>query len=537
MVQYPLKVLHIENQEQQHVSNRLKASQLEELPFVFTCIRWPEDAEQMLRIQREMISAQHGERDYDLSQLPFDVYLADLNLRDDSDNFSDFNAAQARYAEAAGLTTAALMACNFMQHPACIIPYTAYSTELEAPQYDLVKRLLPDTVLVDWEAEELISKNFNIQTQLPRISRQYREVIKVAARAGHVSIPYRELRRLLQQLCSSHELSEGTDEESTVIIPSDETIVMSTAWGCRRISLRAFWYDHDQGQHVDVCNLREWLDGFAPSSDELLAWQMAIRYFLLRQSEASWKRYQLSRALQSISKGKDGRNELIVKAICEEIGLDVHQVLNDPKHVGLPPNWKYPHLVSHPAIKDNDDILRLTILCLFICEEIIRHMRKEFQEEYELRLNQTLRLLLTLPCSEEGDNMADRILEILENREPITMSTVENTLTHLLTESGSFQHASEYEHWRKDMAQNEPLDGASIVRLLDPMPEQLLIDEELGKNTKIGKALVNLHPPFDLESLRHGGVPDINDAERQLAKRFAHELTAEQTLWPRWLKQ
>jgi len=212
MIQYPLKVLHIENQEQQHVSNKFKPSQLEELPFIFTCIRWPEDAEQMLRIQREDVSAQHGGQEYALPLLPFDVYLADLNLRDDTVIPSDFNTTQARHAEAAGLTTAALMACNFMQHPACIIPYTAYTTELEAPQYDLVKRLLPDSVLVDWEAEELISKGFNIQTLLPRISSQYRKVIRMAARAGHVSIPYMELRRLLQQLCSSQGPSDGTDD-------------------------------------------------------------------------------------------------------------------------------------------------------------------------------------------------------------------------------------------------------------------------------------------------------------------------------------
>jgi len=141
-----------------------------------------------------------------------------------------------------------------------------------------------------------------------------------------------------------------------VMIPIEETMAISTAWGRRKISLRAFWYDRDQGQQVDSRDLREWLDGFTPSNDELLAWQMALRYFRLRQSEQSWKRYQLSRALQAMAKGKDGNNIKIVTAICQEIGLDVQQTMNDPKHISLPANWKYPHLISHPTTKDNDDI-------------------------------------------------------------------------------------------------------------------------------------------------------------------------------------
>jgi len=153
-------------------------------------------------------------------------------------------------------------------------------------------------------------------------------------------------------------------------------------------------------------------------------------------------------------------------------------------------------------------------------------------------------MLLALSWGNEGEQFSDIVMERLpnedraavENREQLEITAAEQVILHVLTEHGQFQLASEYEHRRKDMAYNEPLDGASIVRLLDPMPEQLLIDEELEKNKKIGKALVNLHPPFDLESLRRGGVPNVSYAERQLAKRFARELTDDHTLWPRWLK-
>jgi hypothetical protein len=273
----------------------------------------PESSELLLRASRREVWEGRGAEKYELHNCPHDVYLADFRLSEAPEGEFGGELSLASRAEAAGLTTAVLMAASFQDHPATIVPYTAFEEELQA-QRDLLKRLGPDFINIRW-GDELGKLEQGVGSVLEKAISEHRRYLPLAAQRGFIHLGGTERERLAKII----DLREGSAP-----VPWDLEINFETQWGRRRLFLFALWPELgiEPGASIPGTQLGDvlkWLEEFPPHSDaQRAAADLAYTFFCQRISLRSHDRYLLGSWLRE-GFGPDERND--VKILCDKIGL------------------------------------------------------------------------------------------------------------------------------------------------------------------------------------------------------------------------
>jgi len=408
---------------------------------------------------------------------PADVHITDLNMA------NEVCRTTACGAPAAGLTAAIIRAVQAPEHPAVIIPYTAFF-DLFRDQLALLQLFRPKGVHILWDK---VSKH----TELPALFEiavcEYRKAIVAGIESGRVELSVVETERL-RDLARQNEHLDG-----------DEHIELFTAEGCRRFRLGSFFYDtadvQDAGggyefeASIPSTEVAAWLD-LLPAAPAAFreAETLARKFWLVAHSEAAQRIYE-------------GGAENTKAGMPWLLGGEWHDV-DEP---------------------ESCTVVRLAVLFAILLEVAFRRKHSERRDEevfYE-----------TSQSPEDSETRAGTLQE-RARREEQHAERIQRELDILSGMPGG-EADPELHHLGlatvSDFNLVLPLEPGDIVRLMDPLPAGKAV-LSLGRDKRYGKALTGkdnsghfrIGRPLDLLAiLSKGDISSLDGTERLCVKRFA----------------
>lgn len=540
-----LKVLWLEDKIEVDLSIELE-------PFIqVTRLLVPEAAEALLQAQRTVVIGARRAAAYELTECPHDLYIADHRLDEAPTNVVG-DSTPARRAEAAGLTTAVMMALSFPAHPATVMPYTAHDEQIRN-QRDLLKRLCPDFVNVCW-GNEVGKLGRGLAQVLLDTIKAHRAFLADPTNRDLIYLRLTEAARVRAAIETSFRKREPW--------PGQQVITLETQWGSRSILLGALWPEAalrkdvlDASRQAEILS---WLDSFpTPTDEELAARSLADRYFWLSMSDKSKARYRLAHMLRA-GFGPDEGSETndTVRETCAAIGLNpvtiqdyvaAKQLGAEPPKVSIPPEWRVPHLID-AAKKEGlqNAVVRLAVLSLLVQEEAARSaIRDELTDD----LTEPARELLALWSRTYGWGHAEtigrlgRLVAAYVQRDRFDEDDESLGAIKLLFENapsavsnGGFQALLALLSFWDDSHRTDALTARDLPRLIDPLPQQLDTADDKVAGDRIGHALIRLGFPHPTALLSAGNSDQITAIERRAMQRFALDLAFPSDRWPSWMR-
>jgi hypothetical protein len=510
-----------------------------------TRLKVPEAAERLLELTRaDSFATQRGPV-YTLAGPPHDVYIADHRLDEAPTNEVGLPTL-ARQAEAAGLTTAILMALNFPAHPATVSPYTAHEEQIRS-QRDLLQRLIPKNINVTW-TNNVSKLELGTEKVLNDALKAHRDFMPIAAGWGtlHLRVPERERVR--------SEIDECLEKRQSW--PEFRQITLETKWGARRILLGALWpeiFEHEEDEplaealHAKVV---AWLDGFpTPTHEEKTAGKLAWEYFQLRTSERSQMRYEFADLVREGTDLLDGTdNAKRLRELSGQIGLDIQGVrvaVQAEKEGGvapelvIPPDWTKPHLfATAKEMHLPRSTRRLAVLFLFVYEAAMRaSLHDYFASDAEESSNGKTRssprfdINAAAKCHE-----GLKVIQLGGDVGWAEKRANKEFLRKLYEDHDAMERWNIYSRMVPVWNLTLPMTTRYVPRLLDPLPKKAgTCDADFGPS-HLGKALYRIGFKDIGALLAPGNEAQLSQAERTAMQRFARDLAFEEAMWPQWMR-
>jgi CheY-like chemotaxis protein len=480
-----LKILWIEDKPNENISNVVKRS-LEQRGFRIEVTTSPEEVAKLYRDARERASRAKGSLLYQLEGAPFDIVIADLKL---DERYGGVESGAAR-APTAGLTTAVLAALNCPDHPAAIVPYSAYDDQFGF-QYQLLSLLAPSTIQM--LHDERINKSRELDVLVSAAVRTFREeAIYRALQEATVAVDMSEIDRLRVQSSRDANLDE------------DEAVALRTPWGLRDIALKALFADAGSARgDVPCAALREWLDHIAVaniSPEDTYARYLADLFWRVANSGLSGFRYYIARRL--------GRGEKV-------------EALSEVDLRSKPFGWTWPWLLGGRWRRKPADIrsLRLAVLFLILREESRRAINRLDFGTLEV---ERVRGLITFAEAKGRDS--------IERRESLPGDIAQ--IVHDLdkdAEWGALMEQIEKSQPEElsEALQSRRMEAEDVLRLLDALPEKWAPNLTLSTGEDVGRQLARLtfgendKQGLHVAAMLAGDGSCLTDSEVIASKRYA----------------
>ncbi len=466
-----LKILWIEDRPDDKITAE---SQLRSIfkRFAVTVCSSPEDAAELAMAKVEDFQYAKRDSDYSLTQAPYDIIIADCDLKQPAGGELPSDAA---CAEVAGLTSAVLVPVNYPRHPTNILPYSAYSTSF-GNQYKLLNLFRHRDVYIQ-SMDKVTGSNSNVTELVKNAASDYRQALLESVNRGSVSVGLAERHRWAQML----------GDPTRPIDASIENIVILTPWGRRPIGIDSLFHDsmHNEGTSVNLEDVRSWFDNIAgPSEEELKAQKIAFHYWDLSNSKESVYNYYVAM--------KDP---------------------DEPAPMNFPdkPPYSHPWLLAKgsPAKDLSVEGQRLALLFLLVIDAAHR---------------------VPTPLNPHVEEIA----RLLRGSREMVESQAEEILQQIEDEDELEALANEVRKLEPSLLSAPTPSKVDITRMLDPLPGEWLVDLSLGKDGKIYKAVLRTLE-IDIHALMAGDATQIKPVERRILEQFAMEIVPTQDSWPAWL--
>jgi hypothetical protein len=523
----------------------------------------PDDISEKLNQELKDIKSQRGiENIYNLPSFPFDGFLADFNLEGagkdpikregarvplpkfkevkvatdsqtiGSNAVADSLADMAVKAEAAGLTAAVLTALNFESHPAVIVPYTAYPTQL-FQQRALIRLLAPSSIVIAHGAELDLSKE-SLEKKLEQLSEFYRMNLPKWAEQGIVDIPYTESARLTKLIQDRLVDDKG---QKKIQWDAEDAIIVDTVYGSRMISFRSLWYRQDLSDpHLE--EVESWIAQLpVPQQTYLEAKSIAHTYWRLGTSDEARDRYTLSRLIRTFPHCTHGEILEVksqIERLCRHIGIDADTAIREPNKVEITSEkWFVDHLLS---LSNSRPVKRLAVLMLVVKAMTARQLSNIDDVAAEFGLPELEIPILINKVKQFVQQYGPKLkaptgIKIPEA--PIVPENDAETIAFLLHEMG-IHELEVADDGTISVFAMPPLQPKDIAIYIDPKPKQLLTADEHFTEGRIGVALKR--HKIKLEAL-FSGEGTLAASERRVLQSYARELDLPPAYWPKWLRR
>jgi hypothetical protein len=470
--------------------------------FSLVCASGPDDVKALMsKAEEDARAGRHHRPEYELTGLPFDIYLTDFRLCDKKNGGCDAEThlVKGLHAPSAGFLLGLLTTLRWPEHPQGVIPYSAYDEEF-GQIWRLCAPVCPPSVNVLWD--ERVTKGNREKFELLRlVAPRYRSALYDGLRAEVIQMPFGE-----------------RDRWESIVADADSVSAQEKAWfvgeyGLRPFLIGALFYDQldKKNNCVPTTVVREWLSEI-PLNDPLEreARRLADFFWELRSSDYSRNVYAFIREFKA---GRERPPQLAEKpasfrwlldfkhshetSICRKMRLAVLFLLLREHATRLQRPWWH---LSPDAERVLEGIGRLRQESPRPVEEVFAAFRDRAEE---------------IGCEDEVDQVLAEIKIFYADalQDPIAVLTEQPNMS-----------LSEYD----------------VVRLVDPLPSGWDITLSLDKGKKVGKGLSRLKlsddaPEFDVKKLLEGNASLLSRAERLAAQRYARELLPSSTNWPAWL--
>lgn len=525
--------------------------------------RTPDNVADRLKPDFEAAFYQRAEpRTYNLPCLPVDGFLADFDLAaaaddapsrelDDGDDtgsvhelddeeLAEFTeeedeteettpearaatrGAEAREAEAAGLTTAVLTALNFEGHPAVIVPYTGRQEQLSS-QRALIRLLSPPSIIIS-DGSELDLGKASFTAKLQQFAIDYREAILRWAHDNVISIPSEERSRLKELL--EHRTS-GEGEELRVAWEDDDIIIVDTSYGRRGLSCAALWYRVDR-QAPTLAEVHAWIERIpTPGPIYAEAVELSSRYWFYSQTDLSKYRYILSRLLRERMSAAPGSwaetNDVDIKLLCDTCGVNFEDAVKSPGTVMMESGKFVEQIFDSGAPKE---VLRLAVFMLLTREYAARWVASQEETDPLWKLEH----LFDYKVEEMEDTPAIPFntsgFEELTGIDPTRLNEIMTRLGYvgISVKDGEL------------LLEREPVRDSDMAQRLDPLPEQLLTTEQKFSGERVYRRLKDNGIKLkELITGSEGWGPEPH--ELRDVQYYARDIRFPPDAWPGWLRK
>jgi hypothetical protein len=404
-----------------------------------------------------------------------------------------------------------------------VVPYTGRPEQLSS-QRALIRMLSPMSLVIS-QASELDLGKVSIEIKLQQFTDDYRETIINWASQDVMSIPSYEGKRLMK-LARTRDY--GEDGKKRVKWQDEDYIVIDTLYGRRAVSCASLWFRVD-GEDPLLSEVDSWLKRIpVPSDVYAAAVKLADQYWMFSETDDSKYRYILSRLLRSLESVPPGPEAESIKAsikpLCRAFDVNFEEALAAPKKIVMSSSRCVPHLLN---TSDNKDVLRLAVFMLLTKEYAARWASTRDKTDILWQLERII--------GYKDAGMEDRPSMPFDEIDTERINGIDLAqLGRIMSKVGFIGVKMEN---GEILLEREPVRDSDMAQRLDPLPEQLLTNEQSFSDSRIAQAL-RRKCGIDLKALiTNSDQAVIEPRERKDCQDYALSMDFPPCDWPAWLRK